>query len=157
MPSVRPFRNHRLTTAQPPRNRQVTVLDRMDSESGCHYVCVDFKLGESPLQGPLGGEATKHVGLVYEDELLSSMAQVRSTRARAHTQRCPLSPPHPSLRTPLYPYSPSSVPRTQLTHGRERGAGRARGKGKGKGKGGRGRGRGVGCRGRDAKMSFDGF
>ncbi|KAL1507735.1 hypothetical protein AB1Y20_007348 [Prymnesium parvum] len=48
---------------------KVTVLKKVDEETGCHYIEVDFRQGESPLDG----DKTKHVGLIYSDPLLTEM------------------------------------------------------------------------------------
>lgn len=56
------------TIHMPKGTEKVTVLDKIDNDSGCHYIQIDFSAGQSPL--PDG--STRRICFLPKDEMMLS-------------------------------------------------------------------------------------
>jgi DNA topoisomerase-3 len=60
------------TIHMPQGTEKVTVLDKKDEESGCHFIQIDFNAGKSPLQDG----STRRICCLPKDELM--LAKIRT-------------------------------------------------------------------------------
>ena len=61
---------------------KITIMNKMDEEHGCHYISIDFK----PTETPLDGGATKRKCSYPSDEFLQGLCRVYHGSERTKTQ-----------------------------------------------------------------------